>query len=79
MIDRKVSQPIMEERGDVEEDGDIPERFARLLKTPKDLRESEDVFEIANGLFRSSFVRQLDVNTRCRHHVHSPGACKHTF
>lgn len=36
----------------------------QLLKIPRQHRKSEDVFEIANSLFRASFVRQLDVVTR---------------
>lgn len=39
--------------------------LVRLLSIPHGLRQSEDVFEIANSLFRASFVRQLDVTTRC--------------
>ncbi|CAM9569155.1 unnamed protein product [Pylaiella littoralis] len=36
----------------------------RLLKIPWRQRESEDVFEIANSLYRATFIRQLDVATR---------------
>lgn len=47
------------------EEGEDLEQLIRLLAAPPELRTSEDVFEIANGLFRASFVRQLDVVTRC--------------
>lgn len=39
--------------------------LVRLLNIPRERRTSEDVFEIANSLYRASFVRQLDVVTRC--------------
>ena len=42
----------------------IPDTLVKLLSMPEAHRESEDVFEIANGLFRASFVQQLDVCTR---------------
>lgn len=42
----------------------VPEQLVRLLKISQELRNAEDVFEIANGLYRASFVRQLDIATR---------------
>ncbi|CAM9216898.1 unnamed protein product [Ectocarpus sp. 13 AM-2016] len=44
--------------------GVADENIRRLLNIPQRLRKSEDVFEIANGLYQASFVRQLDVVTR---------------
>lgn len=44
--------------------GAIPEELVRLLKIPQERRKAEDIFEIANGLYRASFVRQLDIATR---------------
>jgi len=38
--------------------------LVQLLNIPRRLRKSEDVFEIANSLYRPSFVRQLDVVER---------------
>lgn len=46
------------------EEGAIPQQLVRLLEIPQELRKAEDVFEIANGLYRASFVRQLDIATR---------------
>lgn len=39
--------------------------LVRLLKIPRRLRKAEDVFEIANSLYRATFMQQLDVVTRC--------------
>lgn len=52
-----------EEPGEMEEGEDLMQ-LIKLLAGPRELRTSEDVFEIANGLFRASFIRQLDVTTR---------------
>lgn len=41
------------------------ENIRRLLNIPERIRKSEDVFEIANSLYQASFIRQLDVVTRC--------------
>lgn len=43
----------------------VSDTLVKLLSTPETHRQPEDVFEIANGLFRASFVQQLDVCTRC--------------
>ena len=42
----------------------VSDTLFKLLSTPETHRQPEDVFEIANGLFRASFVQQLDVCTR---------------
>lgn len=52
------------ENGWAEDRAAVPEQLVRLLKIPQELRNAEDVFEIANGLYRASFVRQLDIATR---------------
>lgn len=46
------------------EEGEDLMQLIKLLAGPRELRTSEDVFEIANGLFRASFIRQLNVVTR---------------
>lgn len=43
---------------------DDSDGLIKLLKIPRQHRKSEDVFEIANSLYRASFVRQLDVVVR---------------
>ena len=57
------SSAITEEGGE-EDRAPVPELLVRLLRIPQELRNAEDVFEIANGLYRASFVRQLDIATR---------------
>lgn len=42
----------------------VSDTLVNLLSTPETHRQPEDVFEIANGLFRASFVQQLDICTR---------------
>lgn len=46
------------------EDEEEYTELVRLLNIPRRLRKSEDVFEVANSLYRASFVRQLDVVER---------------
>lgn len=54
-----------EEKAGEEDRPTVPEELVRLLKIPQELRSAEDVFEISNGLYRASFVRQLGISTRC--------------
>lgn len=42
----------------------VSDTLVKLLSTPETHRQPEDVFEIANSLFRASFVQQLDICTR---------------
>lgn len=53
-----------EEKTGEEDRPTVPEGLVRLLKIPQELRKAEDVFEISNGLYRASFVRQLGITTR---------------
>lgn len=42
----------------------VPGELVELLAKRPELRSPEDVFEISNGLYLASFIRQLDVATR---------------
>lgn len=55
---------MMQSASETKENDKVPEQLVRLLAKSRELRKSEDVFEIAHGLFRASFVRQLHVATR---------------
>lgn len=46
------------------ERSNVPRQLVELLATRPDQRSPEDVFEISNGLFLASAIRQLDVATR---------------
>lgn len=59
-----MSPPGHDERG-------ASGQLVELLAKRPELRTPEDVFEISNGMFCASFIRQLDVTARLVQQIRS--------